>query len=227
MKSSILFYLLMVFFIITGISYSLSKLVPLGFSGSQGFIYTIGDTSFMFILSMFAAHFIGSEFSNRTIHNEVKLGYSRTSTIIIRGIVVLPALSLLHLIYVFSVSISLGTINGLGSEIPVRIILVQSILAILQVMAIQCFTLLIVFYFKKSSLGMISSVCFTFVTCNILRNLLGPDDFYFGITSFYRIMMEFQSLTTKGVILSFLSAIMTLIIVFCVTCATFQKSELK
>jgi len=227
LKTSIMYYLMLVLFAVIGVSYGIIKFVPGDISGGQGFINTIGDTSFIFILTLFVCYFVGSDFSNRTIHNDIKIGYSRLSVVLTRGIVVLPAVALSHLVYVFSTAVSVGIINGLGTEMSIQSMIAQSVLVFIQIMTIQSFSLLIMFLCKKSSLGMVLSVCFTFLTCNILRNFLGEENFLFKITSFYRIMMDFQSLTTNEILLSFTSAIVTLIIIFCVTHIAFRKAELK
>lgn len=43
------------------------------------FSFSICDTSFMFIISLVTAWFAGNDFLNRTMHNEIKVGYSRFS----------------------------------------------------------------------------------------------------------------------------------------------------
>jgi SNF family Na+-dependent transporter len=61
------------------------------------FSFSICDTSFMFIISLVTAWFVGNDFLNRTIHNEIKVGYSRFSVFITRTITAVIMAVLLHL----------------------------------------------------------------------------------------------------------------------------------
>lgn len=74
--------------------------LPESMNTSTVFSISLCDTSFMFIISLVAAWFAGNDFMNRTIHNEIKVGYSRFSVILART---LPAvtMSILLLIYQF------------------------------------------------------------------------------------------------------------------------------
>lgn len=66
------------------------------------FSFSICDTSFMFLISLVAAWFAGNDFQNRTIHNEIKVGYSRFSVFMARTITAVIMAELLHLTYVFA-----------------------------------------------------------------------------------------------------------------------------
>jgi ABC-type transport system involved in multi-copper enzyme maturation permease subunit len=196
-------------------------------SGVHIFLSTISDTSFLFILSMFASYFIGNEFTNRTIDNEIRVGYSRFSVILSRWIVVPPFTTLIYLFYTATVTLFVGSINGFETEFPVYELFVRLILFILQVMAIQSFAVLIVFICKKASLGMLISISFSVVTCNILRNFFAEDSYIYTATSFYRITLNSKQLSPQETILSFASAIITVLIMYCITYISLQKAEVK
>ena len=66
------------------------------------FSFSICDTSFMFLISLVAAWFAGNDFQNRTIHNEIKVGYSRFLVFMARTIIAVIMAELLHLTYVFA-----------------------------------------------------------------------------------------------------------------------------
>ena len=67
----------------------------------EAFAGTICDTSFLFLLSLIAAWFIGNDFSNRTIHNEITTGCSRLSVLFVRELPVFLFAVILHTIYIF------------------------------------------------------------------------------------------------------------------------------
>ena len=196
-------------------------------SGKAIFLESISDTSLLFLLSLFICYFIGDDFTNRTIDNEIRVGYSRLSVIIARGIVALPFTVLIYMCYTVTITVCFGIINGFGTEVTIAEMLVRLILFALQVMAVQSFTIFFMFVCRNATLGMMISVCFTFVTCNILRNIFGENNLLFRITSFYRIMMNDKDLTTQNIIVSFVSAIATILIMFLLTHIVFQKAELQ
>jgi len=227
LKTSFVFYGFLLFFVILGISYGVLKLAPIGETGYDVFSDTVGDTSLMFTLTLFVSYFIGNDFSTRTIQNEIQIGYSRLSAMLVRMIVVLPATALFHLTYVFSTMLTVTAINGFGTEISVRDMLIKTVLVIIQVMAVQSFTILIMFICKKNTLGTVISIIFTSITCNILRNYLGEENVLFKFTSFYRIMMNSKPMTANELSISFLSAFITLIVVLYVTHIAFRRTEIK
>lgn len=227
LKTSAVFYIILLFFAILGIFYGVSKLAPLGFLGNKIFLDTVGDTSLMFILTLFVSYFVGNDFNNRTIVNEIQIGHSRLSTILSKGIVALPVTALFHLVYVFSTTLTVTAINGFGTGISIQSMLIKSVLVIFQVMAIQSFAILIMFISKKSTSGTVACIGFTAITCNMLRNFLGAENLIFKSTSFYRIMMNSAPMSTNELLISFISAIVTLIVVFYATHVAFHKTEIK
>lgn len=228
LRTSAVFYGIVLLFAIVGVIYGKLALIPLyGQSGGEAFLSTIGDTSFMFVLTLFVSYFVGNDFSNRSILNEVQIGHSRLSAIISRAMIVLSAAVLFHLTYVWATTLLVTVINGFGTTISIQSMAVKTVLAILQVMAIQSFPVLIMFVCKKSSLGIVMSIVFTGITCNVLRNFLGEGDLFFEVTSFYRIMMNSEMMTSNEVGLSFASAIVTLLMVFYLTYLVFRRTEIK
>ena len=198
----------------------------LDITGGRAFVGSISDTSLLFILSLFVSYFIGNDFSNRTIGNEIRIGYSRISVILSRVIIALPLAAFLYLFYAAPRAILTGLINGFGSEFTIYEILIRTLLFSFQVMAVTSFVAFIMFWCKKSSLGMMIGVCFTVITCNILRTVLS-DNTVFRLTSFYRIQMNIEAMTSWDIGISFLSALTTLLAVLSVTYIVFRKTELK
>ena len=229
MHKSMFFYCAALGFSVAGVMMATSQLFTHGLdiSGSDTFLRSISDTSLLFIASLFASYFIGNGFANRTICNEIRIGYSRASVIMSRVLVTLPFASLSYLAYSATYALIMGFSNGfIDSEIATVDVIVRSVLFILQLMSILSFSSLIMFWCKKLSLGMMLSVCFTVVTCNILRNVMS-DNTIFRLTPFHRITMNFESMVTQDLLISFASAILTLLAVVLCTFIVFRKAELK
>ena len=223
------FYLIAAGLSVLSIMYAIKTInVGTGWSGAYALLASISDTSLMFAPALLASYFIGVDFETRTIHNEIRIGYNRFSAILSRGFVTLSVSVLLYLLsYTIPITVITSAINGFGTGISVQEIAVKLILFSFQMMAIQSFTILFVFVSKKATLGMLISVCFAFITCNLLRNLFGENNPVFALTSFYRIMMNNGNMTSADILISFASAVTTLFIVFCITYMAFQKAELK
>ena len=198
----------------------------LDITGQEAFLGALSDTSLLFIMSLFVSYFIGNDFANRTITNEIRIGYSRISVILSRVVVVLPFTVSLYLFYAVPRALLTGMSNGFGDGVTIYDALIRAVLFALQVMAVTSFTALIVFWCRKASLGMMISVCFTVVTCNILRSFLGGNA-VFRLTSFYRIQMNSGVMTAQDIIVSFVSAAVTIAAVLLAAYLVFRKAELK
>ena len=225
--SSKFFYLSILGFIGLGVFMSYNNYVfwELDLTGQQAFIRAISENDFLFIIALLVSHFIGSDFTNRTITNEVRVGYSRTCVVLSRAIVLLPFAVLLYLFYAAPQVLVEGILNGFGGVIAVSDMLIRTILFAFHVMAITSFTALNVFWCKKASLGMIISFFFTLVTCNILSNF--DDNIIYQATSFYLMTRVGWVMTTQELIFSFVSAAVTLMVVLFAACIVFRKAELK
>ena len=228
LRTSKFLYLAILGFVTAGVMIYVSNVFRdnMDITGSQAFLGAISDTSLLFIMSLFVSYFIGNDFANRTICNEIRIGYSRLSVVLSRAIVVLPFAALLYLFYAVPRGLMTGVSNGFGAGLAAPDIFIRMILFVFQVMAVTSFTALIVFWCKKASLGMMISVCFTVVTCNMLRSVLGGSTI-FRATSFYRIQMNSGVMTSRDILVSFVSAIVTIVVVLFVTYIVFRRAELK
>jgi ABC-2 type transport system permease protein len=198
----------------------------LDITGQQAFLGSISDTSLLFIMSLFVSYFIGNDFANRTIANEIRIGHNRMSVVLSRAIVALPFAALLYLFYAVPRALMTGVTNGFGVEVAMSEVFIRAVLFVLQVMAVTSFTTLIVFWCKKATLGMMASICFTVITCNILRSFLSENTI-FRLTSFYRIQMNSGAMTTQDISISFVSATVTIVVVLLATFIVFRKADLK
>ena len=78
---------------------------------ARAFLF-VSDTSLVFLISIVMALFIGRDFSNRTICNEIKMGYSRFHILFSRTIVVCVFAALLHTVYVISIILGFSVVRG-------------------------------------------------------------------------------------------------------------------
>ena len=131
------------------------------------FSFSICDTSFMFIISLVTAWFAGNDFLNRTIHNEIKAGYSRFSVFITRTITAVIMAVLLHLTYVFATVIGFAVKYRFDSSIFSVTDFVWLLVVMLQICANICIVMFIVFALKKVTSGVAVTIVFSFVSCNI------------------------------------------------------------
>lgn len=146
------------------------------------FSFSICDTSFMFLVSLVAAWFAGNDFQNRTIQNEIKVGYSRFSVIMARTVPAVIMAVLPHLTFVFSTVLGFAVHYKFDSSIFSVTDLLWLLVVVLQICANICIVMLIVFALKKVTSGIAVTVVFSFVTCNILRNFISES--FFRLTCF-------------------------------------------
>lgn len=137
---------------------------------NEVFCYVVCDTSLLFLISIVSAWFVGLDFGNRTIANELKLGYSRFSVISVRMIMVYIMSITLHLSYVFAAVIGFSAANGFDVSVFSGKNAMWLITVILQLMAIESGTVMICFAARKPTGAISISVIYTFAFCNVLRN---------------------------------------------------------
>lgn len=186
-----------------------------------GFSSACGDTSFVFLLSLVAAWFIGNDFSNRTIHHEITTGCSRWSVLVVRSIPVFFATTLLHFTYMFAEMVGVGMKTGISFQMFEKQDIFWFITVMLQIIAVQSIIILITFIVAKSAVAIATSVCFTFVTCNILRNFFEGKWFIWSCFCFA------QDNTKETLLPTSICAIFTIIIAIISTYLIFRRKEIK
>lgn len=211
-----LIYPIMLMMVVLGFAYGFTKLY-LYIDTVEVFRETVCDTSFVFSMSLIVSAFLGMDFTNRTIHNEIKLGYSRLSVTITRLLVVLPFSSIIHLLYIISTGIGVGLKNGFTSELFNMSNVICLVVGLTQLMAVQSFIVLITFVAKKVMPAITVSVCFTFITCNILRNFM--ESKVFTNSCFYFV--------NSPQLVPFIVALITLVTVIITTHLLFRRAEIK
>ncbi|MCM1304776.1 MAG: ABC transporter permease, partial [Butyrivibrio sp.] len=185
------------------------------------FSLSICDTSFMFLISLAAAWFAGNDFQNRTIHNEIKVGYSRFSVSMARTITTVIMAVLLHLTYVFATVLGFAVKYRFDSSIFSITNFVWMLVVMLQICANICIVMLIVFSLKKVTSGIAVTVVFSFVSCNILRNFISGS--VFRLTCFSLA----QTSDNRTLALSAVFAAAVIVISLTATHFVFRKAEIK
>ena len=182
---------------------------------------SICDTSFMFIISLVAAWFAGNDFQNRTIHNEIKAGYSRFSVFMARTVTTVIMAVSLHLTYVFATVLGFAVKYRFDGSIFSVTDFIWLLVVMLQICANICIVMFIVFALKKVTSGIAVTVVFSFVTCNILRNFISES--VFGLTCF-----SFpQTSDNRTLAWSAVFAAVVIVISLMATHLVFRKAEIK
>ena len=180
----------------------------------------VGDASFQIVISLCVAWFVGSEFNERTIQNELKLGYSRSSVLFVRFLYSGLLAVFLHISFI------LGAYAGVAFKYGIELSgikldsLIWLLVVLLQVVTSQSFTLFIVFLLKRALAAMVAATLLSLVACNILRNFMGSK--IFTLSCFC--LAQNKGQTT--LLASALYAIATLIIVMAVTYLVFRKADM-
>ena len=204
-----------------GFLLGLLKLLPENMETAKVFSLTICDTSFMFLISLVAAWFAGNDFQNRTIQNEIKAGYSRFSVFMARTITTVIMAVLLHLTYVFSTVLGFAVSYRFDSSIISLTNFVWLLVVMLQICAIICIVMFIIFALKKVTSGIAVTVVFSFVSCNILRNFISES--VFRLTCFSLA----QTSDNRTLALSAVFAAAVIVISLTATHFVFRKAEIK
>lgn len=197
------------------------KVAGMGGSAYFAFKDSVCDTSLTFILAVIAAWFLGNDFSNRTIHHEITLGYSRWSVLLVRELPVMLSSVVLHFIYV--VFIVFGTACKMGFSISVFKAgdIFWCVTVMIQLIALQSIITLITFICGKAPAAIATSVCFTIISCNALRN------FFYG-TFFEKTVFCFaRDNSSETLIQTSIVGVITLVATIALTYLVFRKREIK
>ena len=221
-------YITALFYALLGVWSSLGPILYDGvaWTAQYGFLLFISSRNTLIISAIFAAYMLGKDFSNRTINNEVRIGYSRLSIILSRAIVILPATAILYFFTLIPCIIIFGVYNGFGFDTFIPVLLLRLVLFLVQTISVTVFALLFVFWTKKAAAGLIACFVFNVITDPHTFMFL-ENSFIFKLTSFYRIYMNNTDLMTSDIIISFISAILTITGVLIATYFIFRKAELK
>ena len=215
-------YIAALVIIISGFLYGNIKISSnLDFNIARVFSAVIGDTSFIFIISLVVSWFIGNDFLYRTIHNEIKIGYSRISVVLVRVLPSIVMAMFLHLAYIFSAIIGFSIKNGFDDSMFTVSNFVWLLTVMVQVCSIVCIVIFIVFALKKVTSGIAVSTIFIVICCSVLRNFI--NDTVFKLTPFSLA----QTSDSKNLAISSIVAISVIFVSLISTHFIFRKTEVK
>lgn len=190
-------------------------------SVNEVFQTVVGDTSFIFVIMLIIAWFLGKDFSTRTIQNEIRIGYSRESVLISRYVITFFAAVLLHFIWVVSALIGFVVKRGMDFSVFSFINFVWLIIVFIQIMAITSVVIMIEFFAKNASVAMVITTVTVFVTCNIIRNFIEIKVYQF--TCFGLV----QNGSWTVLLPAMLYAIVVILVIGMITYMGFRKAEIK
>lgn len=215
------FYIAVLCMVGFGFSYGFVRISDIVGSVYYAFSIVNSDMSLLFLAALITAWFLGSDFSNRTIHHEITLGYSRWSVLFVRELPVLLFGVILHFVYVFSVVLGVACKNGFSGAMFETADILWCITIMLQLMGLQSVITMITFICAKAPAAIAISVSFTIIACNVLRNFLGGT--FFTKTVFY-LARDNASATLLP---TSIVAVVTLIVFITLTYMIFRRKEIK
>lgn len=215
-------YIAVLFMFVAGYLYAEgAKILDIMDNTNAIFSGIVCDTSFVFFISIVMAWFMGKDFSDRTICNEIKLGYSRFRILLSRMIVVCAFAALLHVVYVISAVFRFS----MRKEFDVSVFCVENVLwlltVLIQLAAVISGVVLISFITRKQSEAIALSTMYAFVCCNILRNFISAK--IYTLSCFYFV----QNNSTENLVFATISSFVTMMIFLTIAIFTFKKAEIK
>ena len=202
--------------------YGYCKLAGLGFGLYEAFTDTICDTSLMFLLALVSAWFIGNDFSNRTIHHEITLGYSRLSILVVRELAAYLFAVVLHFTYIITM-LGLGIKTGVFTCVFEKQDLFWCLAVSIQLIAMQSMIVFITILCAKATSAIAASVLFMIITCNLLRNFVVDEGAIFTKSVF---CLAYNN-TSENLSQISLVAVLTWLIVLVLTYVVFRKKDIE
>lgn len=185
------------------------------------FSYAVSDTSFVFLISLVMAILIGKDFSNRTIGNEIKLGYGRFHILLSRMIVAGISAVLLHGAYILSAEVGFAAMRGFDASVFCVENALWLIVVWMQLLAVISGVVMISFLTGKMSEAVALSTLYAFICCNILRNFLSSKIFTLSCFCFV------QDNHTETLVFAAIIAFVTMTVFLLIAAFIFDKAEIK
>lgn len=214
-------YIALLFMLVIGLTYGGYKLSEFEVDTTTIFAYVINDTSFVFVMALVAALFIGKDFSGHTICNEIKLGYRRFHILLSRMIMVCTFAALLHTIYIISSVLGFVVVQGFDASVFCIANALWLLAVLIQLAAVISGVVLISFLAKKVSEAITLSVMYAFIGCNILRNFTSAR--IFTLSCFCFVLDN----NTENLVFAAISALVTMVIFLAIAVFAFNKADIK
>lgn len=203
-------------------------------SGKIGFANAFKDMFMLFISGIFAAFYIGSDFSNKTISAQLAQGHSRLSVILAKTLVFFMGTSLIMLLYPLTVAIIHTFAYGWGEPFTV-----VSLLYILRVAALGAMlnmgttSFFVLFAFWCRDIPKTICACFAFpILISAISATLGKAipliQRILGFTTLAQLShITKEMILPSTVVTALLSAAITVIIAISFSYLLFAKAEIK
>lgn len=218
-------YIAVLFMAVMGFFYGKSIMGGAAFETGDNtaviFSYLVSDTSLVFLISIVAALFMGKDFSNRTIGNEIKLGHSRFHILLSRTVMVCILAVLLHVTYIVSTILGFSAVRGFDTSLFSRENALWLLTVLIQLMAVTSGVVLISFIAKKASEAIVLSALYTAICCNILRNFVSAK--IFTMSCFYFV----QNNNSENLVSAIISALVTMVVFLMTAAIIFNKADVK
>lgn len=188
---------------------------------AAAFSEVVSDTSFVFLISIVTALFMGKDFSSRTICNEIKLGHSRFHILFSRVIMVCIFAVLLHVVYILSTIVGFSVVRGFDTSLFCTENALWLFTVFIQLAAVTSGVVFITFMAKKVSEAIVLSALYSVICCNILRNFISAEIYTLSCFCFV------QNNSSKNLVPALVSAFVTMIVFLAAAVITFNKAEVK
>lgn len=144
----------------------------------DGFKDSVQDTSFIFMIGMLVAWYVGVDFTQRTMHRSLETGCRRWVIVVTRIIATTVLSVFFHLAFILQGCINFGKQYGISfSGFNSRDILWVAVVA-LQILALNSLFALITFICANMYSGLFATVTISLVGGNVLRNVFGGNFLY-------------------------------------------------
>lgn len=197
--------------------------------GSEFFV-SMCDVSFVFLYSMVTAWFIGNDFDDRTVCNEITLGYSRWSILFSRILPCWCVTVFLHFVWVVCSTTALWSGFGYGFHIPefqMRDFVWLSVI-LLQLLAMQSVVVLITILSANAAAALVISGVLAFMVNNVMRMYLNIWEMKEGLRIWGIMFFALaQNNSNRTLITAGCMAVAAIVGVTAVTYSVFRKMELK
>lgn len=214
-------YIVLIFFLVIGIiggGYMLSD----HFDNTAAiFAINVCDTSLVFTISQASAFFMGKDFSNRTIDNEIKLNYSRFEILLSKMIAASTFAAFIHTAWVAANVLSFAAVRGFDSSVLCAENAFWLITVLIQLSAVISGVMLITFITRTVTGAIAISSMYVLICCNILRNYTDAKIFTMSPFCFA------QDNNTENLFFTAIVAIVILIIFSAAATAIFNKVDVK
>lgn len=205
-----------------------------GLSGRSGFMNGVQDIFVLIFNAIFAGFYIGADFSNRTIQNQLAAGHSRFHIILSKSIVFFAGASLILLLYPSTISLIHTLFSGWGEDFTVSSAFYVLRVCLLGVLLnIGTTSVFVLFAFLCRDIPKTICLCCAFpVVFSLLSSIFGSLIPAAGDVIHFTTLAQLKYITAEPLPLSailsiLLSAVITTVFFIYLSHYLFSKAEIK